>query len=331
MAAHWRQLAFAAVALVIGGAAVAQPVVNLDPALGEFPEGVEIDKPGNIWVTVQPLCEVRRYTPDGKETLRLRVVPEADCIWTVGLAVDATGVLFVAVRSTNPATHGLLVVDAQRRGKAADLPPVVSHIAGTEQISSPNALAFDHHNGALFVTDLERGAVWRIGPQGDVALWIEHPVLLGTPDPPFFPPGTLLGANGIAVADGAVYVAVTFVPRLVRIGIDEYGSAETPEVLVAPPQFFAAGAAFLDGLQLDVLGNVYLASPSLPGIVAVDASQGWKVSTVASGLGGSPLSLVFGTGKGSRQDLFVTVNSSFGGFVNGLVRVPVGMPGMPLP
>jgi sugar lactone lactonase YvrE len=258
-------------------------------------------------------------------------VPEADCVEAVGLAVDATGVLFVAVRSTNVATHGVLVVDAQRRGKGAYLPPVVSHIAGTEQIGSPNALAFDHHNGSLFVTDLTRGAVWRIGPQGDLALWIEHPLLLGTPDPPYFPPGTRLGANGIAVADGAVYVAVTFVPRLVRIAIDEYGSAETPELLVAPPQFFAAGAAFLDGLQLDVLGNVYLASPSLPGVVEVDASQGWKVSIVASGLGGSPLSLVFGTGKGSRQDLFLTINSSFGGSVNGLVRVPVGMPGMPLP
>jgi hypothetical protein len=43
------------------------------------------------------------------------------------------------------------------------------------------------------------------------------------------------------------------------------------------------------------------------------------------------LSLVFGTGKGSRQDLLATINSSFGGVVNGLVRVPVGMPGMPLP
>jgi len=48
-------------------------------------------------------------------------------------------------------------------------------------------------------------------------------------------------------------------------------------------------------------------------------------------VGGSALSLVFGTGKGTRQDLFVTLNSSFGGVVNGLVRIPVGMPGMPLP
>ena len=70
------------------------------------------------------------------------------------------------------------------------------------------------------------------------------------------------------MADGAVYVAFTLVPRLVRIAIDEYGSAETPELLVAPA--------------------VLCRRRGLP-------------------LGGSPLSLVFGTGKGSRQDLFVDV------------------------
>jgi len=310
-------------ALLLAAAAVAQPVITLDPALGEFPEGVAIDKPGNIWVTVQPLCEVRRYTATGDEVMRVRLVGDT-CIGAGGLAVDATGVAYAAVLTSAEETRGVYVVR----------PDGAFHrIDGTGQIAYPNALVFDHNRGTLYVTDMAGGAVWRVG-LGGVDLWLQHPLLAGTlPPPPPFPPDTRLGANGIAMRHGAIYVAVTFVPRLVRIPMNDDGSAGAPQLIVPPPAFIGMGIFSLDGLQLDVHGNFYLASPNLPGIVKVEA-EGYGVSVLAGppeGVTAPPLSLVFGTGKGARKDLFVTINPSFGGTGCGVVRVPAGTPGLPLP
>lgn len=326
MTARWGSVALAIVmGLLVGATAGAQPVISLDPALGEFPEGVAIDKPGNIWVTVQPLCEVRRYTPEGNETLRVRLVEET-CMAANGLAVDAAGVAYAAVLTADEATRGVYVIHPSGANYRLD---------DTGQIVYPNALVFDHNNGTLFVSDMTRGAIWRIGRDRRVTVWLEHPLLAGTlPAPAPFPPDYKLGANGIALRQGVVYVAVTFVPRLVRIAIANDGSAGTPELLVAPTQFFGAGIYFLDGLQLDVHGNLFLASPSLPGIVKV-AAESREISIVAAGpsqgIAAAPLSLAFGTGKGDRQNLFVTLNASFGGMANGVVRVPAGTPGLPLP
>jgi len=307
----------------VAAMAGAQPFIPLDPALGEFPEGVAIDKPGNIWVTVQPLCEVRRYTSRGDELMRVRLVGDT-CIGANGLAVDATGVAYAAVLTSDEATRGVYVV----------LPSGEYHkIADTGQIAYPNALVFDHNRGTLYVTDLAGGAVWRVG-LGGVDLWLQHPLLAGTlPAPPPFPPDTRLGANGIALRHGVLFVAVSFAPRIVRIAINDDGSAGAPQLIVPPPAFIGMGIFFLDGLQLDVHGNFYLASPNLPGIVKVEA-EGYGVSVLAGppdGVTAPPLSLVFGTGKGARKDLFVTINPSFGGTGCGVVRVPAGTPGLPLP
>lgn len=319
------RLAFILASLLIAAAAGAQTVIALDPALNEFPEGVAIDKPGNIWMTVQPLCEVRRYTPTGTELLRVRLVAEG-CINANGLAVDATGNAYAAVGTTDEATRGVYMIEPN--GAA-------SYIAGSGQIASPNALAFDHHNGTLYVTDMTAGAVWRVTHQG-VVLWVQDPALTGTlPPPPGapFPPDFRLGANGIAFRQGAVYVAVTWVPRIVRIAVNRDGSAGTPEVLVPPPAFFAKNIFALDGLALDVFGNFFAASPSNIAIVRV-SKNGTDISLIAGveqGVTAAPLSLAFGTGKGDRQNLFVTISPSFGGVGSGLVRVYAGTAGLPLP
>lgn len=310
--------------LLVAAAAGAQPVIPLNPALGELPEGVAIDKPGNIWITVQTLCEVRRYTPAGEELMRVQLVAADRCIAANGLAVDATGNAYVAVGTKDEATHGVYIVEPTG---------AFSHIDGTGQIESPNALAWDHQNGTLYVTDMTGGAVWRIDRNG-VELWLQDPALQGTlpPPAPIFPPDLRLGANGIAFRQSAVYVAVTWTPRLVRIPVDRDGSAGTPEVVVSPPAFFAMGVFALDGLALDVFGNFFAAAPSGSVVrISADGTDISKIAGPAEGVTASPLSLAFGTGKGDRQYLFVTINPSFGGVGSGVVRVFAGAPGQPIP
>jgi sugar lactone lactonase YvrE len=317
-------LAFA-VLVLLAATARGQTAIVLDPALGEFPEGVAIDKPGNLWVsvTIEPGCEVRRYTPAGVETLRVTL---ADNCGAAGLAVSATGVAYVAVGSSDDAVRGVYYV----------LPTgEVDRIPDTEQIAYPNALVLDHHNGTLYVTDLTAGAVWRIGPNLDVELWVQDDALTGTlpPPSPIFPPDFRLGANGIVMRHGVIYVAVTWRPRLVRIPVNGDGSAGTPEVVVPFTSFFAAGVFSLDGLALDVFGNFFAASPANIAVVKVlaDYSAISVIAGAAEGITASPLSLAFGTGKGSRDYLFVTISASFGGAGSGVVPVWVGAPGQPLP
>jgi hypothetical protein len=45
-------------------------VVSFDLAAGEFPEGVAVDKRGNIFVRlIAPVSEIRKVRPDGTQTL----------------------------------------------------------------------------------------------------------------------------------------------------------------------------------------------------------------------------------------------------------------------
>ena len=70
----------------------------------------------------------------------------------------------------------------------------------------------------------------------------------------------------------------------------------------------------LDGLALDVHGNVYIAVPSRSAIVRINADDRSQ-ETVAAYPDvplDAPLSLAFGTGKGDRESIFVT-NSGMNG------------------
>ncbi len=96
----------------------------------------------------------------------------------------------------------------------------------------------------------------------------------------------------------------------------------------------------LDGLALDVHGNVYIALPSRLAIVRVNA-DGRSQETVAAYPQvplDAPFSLAFGTGNGERENLFVTNSGLTGALVPGvpwpgpgLTKIEVGIPGLPLP
>ena len=96
----------------------------------------------------------------------------------------------------------------------------------------------------------------------------------------------------------------------------------------------------MHSLALDVHGNVYISVPSRAAIVRINADD-LSQDTVAVYPEvplDAPLSLAFGTGKGERQSLFISNGGFSGLFVPGipwagpgLVKVKVGIPGLPLP
>ncbi len=173
-------------------------VVNsFDASRSELPEGIAIDKAGNIYVSLGPplfvgggFGEIWKIWPDGTETVLAQFDggPPA-----AGLAVDASANLYYAYPSDEEDTQGVYRLTAD--GDTERLP-------GTEAIILANGLAFDS-DGNLYVSDSILGAIWRIPPGGSAELWLQHELLAGClPDDPF-------GANGVALWEGNLCAAST--------------------------------------------------------------------------------------------------------------------------
>ncbi len=313
----------------VGAAGHVEEVVSYDALAGQFPEGVTVDKVGNVFVSLDaPLGQIRKISPDGSETLFY----DFETPGAIGLAVDAPGNVYVA-RNVAP-NNGVYRID--RDGQNAE------RIPGTEAIVFPNSLAFDKR-GNLYVTEtfsLDNGAfgdggVWRIPPGGSPELFVRDPLLSGDGR---FGLGFPIGANGIAYRQGALYVANTEQATVVKIPVGPDGGPGEPEVFATVDDDFDPPFPFLppglDGLALDVHGDIWIVVITQSRLIRIDAETG-DITTVATFDDGLdfPASLAFGTGKGFRQSIYVS-NYAIGppiGAGPGVVRVDVGVPGMPLP
>jgi len=311
-----RLVVLAAVALLvpvsIAGAVDTEVVVDYDPALGELPEGVAVDKRGDVFVSIAPLGQVRKIGRDGSESLLAQVVPPFSGNGVLGLAVDAPGNVYATAATLDPATSGVYKI--ARDGSFVRLP-------GTGAIVFPNGVTLDKE-GHVYVTDTVLGAVWRVPARGGSAeLWFSSPLLEGSG---IFGFGFPLGANGIAYRQNEIVVSNTEGARLVRIEIEPDGSAGAASVLAEGVPLLAA-----DGIAFDVHGNVWVAVIAQSTIVRVSPSGAMEtVATAADGLDWAS-SVAFG----KNGDLWVV---SFaigppGGPGPALLRLGVGVKGQPVP
>jgi sugar lactone lactonase YvrE len=276
-------------------AVASETVVSFDPSRGEFPEGVVFDRRGDMYVSLAPLGEIRRRAADGSWSTFASIDPGAGGLAVLGLAAGARGTIYAAAPTDAPEWHGIVAVS--RDG-------VMRRLPGTERIAFPNALVFDRR-GDLYVTDSIRGAVWRVSRDGDVELWIEHEALAGTAVLNPFP----LGANGIASSRDRLYVANTEKMQVVEIPISRSGAAGTPSIVHA----FDGPTDFLDGVAVDVLGNLYVLLPATSELVRIDGGGATTLAGAGDGLS-MPASLTFGARGDGRRTLYVT-NFSLPDFV----------------
>jgi sugar lactone lactonase YvrE len=290
----------------------------------QLPEGIAFDKIGNMYVSIQSKGEIWRIRPNGEETLLLSI-PATNAF---GLAVDARGNVYATYAFS--AAQGVYKIS--KDGSSYRIP-------GTENILWANALAFDER-GNLYVTDTWNGEIWRVTLGGSAQLWIQHTLLYGlvpgdlgkVPD---YPP---IGANGIQYWRGGLYVANTEKGLLVYVPILRHGDAGTPRVVAGDIDKVGGteGKLYgLDGITLDVHGNVYGASVLLSQVVKINPVNGkvQVILTAADGLS-NPASLAFGTGKHDRETLFFTnfsvIDPSLG-FGPAVLKLGVCVPGFPLP
>jgi sugar lactone lactonase YvrE len=231
------------------GPATPTAVQSFDPALGELPEGLALDG-GSAFVGFAPTGRIERVELAGgaRSPYGELPAPPANGFMT-GLAFGPDGRLYAALVSPE-ATPAGGIYRLPAGGGAAEL------FASGPELAFPNGLAFDAA-GVLYVTDSALGAVQRVRPDGSVQSVVTDPLLAGQKD--FCGPDLNtfdIGANGIALGDGVIYVANNDKGSIVTIPLADDGTAGAPSELV-PPDCDRLGGA--DGLALGADGSLFVA------------------------------------------------------------------------
>lgn len=319
-------------------ASAAAPTFPEFVPLDAGPEGVVIDNVGNVYATVglSDRVEVRTFTPTGEQELFATLPGSA----AAGMAISPNGrTLYAAVGFV-----GVFAIDQ------AGVPSLVP---GTDAIVLPNSLAFDQR-GNLYITEtfsfdaddglsyyehctdlgtggyFGRGGIWVVPRGGSAQLLLRDDLLTGVcVDNPIPYP---IGANGIAYDRGELVVVNSERALLLEIPVRDVLTLGTPTVLAEVVELGAFGPWLLDGVALDVHGDAYAAAITGQAIVHVDRDTG-SYDVIESDLLDFPASLAFGTGRGERQNVFVTNLSLAGpGLAGpGIAKLPIGTPGLPLP
>jgi len=299
------------------------------------PEGIVIDRQGNIYLSMVFTSEIWKITPDGAQSVlaRLRSDPGGA---TVAMAIDAAGNLYVAHASHSPGsatadTHGLWKITPDG---TKILLGAIPDVTGT-----PNQVVLGKR-GNIYVSDSQLGVIWRVDRNGEVTKWLDHPLLYPRlpGDNPCnhtalgdFP----VGVNGLAFAPGGtLYAANEDRGVIVTIEIDpRTGAPSTPQIFLQSCEDLVG----LDQIAFDIKGNLYAALNTQNKLVRITPDKQVEVlATAADGLA-FPANIAFGTGhraygtdSGNRRELYITNIGLLGGSPSVQV-VDVGIPGRPLP
>jgi sugar lactone lactonase YvrE len=309
-----------------GGAMPAVPtfVAMLNANMGELPEGLAMNPAGDTaYVGLAPTGKVIQIkVSDGTVTPFGNVPPPPPMKgFALGVQIDATGNLFVAVASFDPAYQaGIYKIPAA--GGAATL------FAKDAAMNFPNGLVFDA-TGNLFVTDSGAGAIFKITPAGVVTNWLTDPLITGDMAAKCSSGlGFPLGANGIVQSGTDFYVTNTDKASMAKIVIKADGTAGAVTDFV-PTDCVNFGGP--DGLSLDADGTLLVASNGINSITRV--GKDGKVSLVVAKSVTAPLDApastwIVNAGK-AGSTLFIT-NSGLPTFLAGkmpkpgLLKLPLG-------
>src|SRR5688572_14885888 len=235
-----------------GGARAELEVVEaFDPAMFQLPEGLAVQG-DSAWVSFALLGQVWRIDLTGAEepSLFAQVPPlPAEGAFITGLVHDDEDRLYIAHPSflADPVPG---IYRSEATGGNATL------WATHEQMLFPSGMRW-HGSGDMFVTDSATATVFRVTPEGVASVWISDALLAG--DKTFCGNDEALfdiGANGIAVTDDAVYVAVSDQASILEIPIAEDGSAGSIAVVVGPD---CEGLGGIDDMERGEDGTYWVA------------------------------------------------------------------------
>lgn len=217
---------------VPGGAASAgvAPVVSVriavhfDVTAGQLPENVALAPDGTALVTLAAARQVAAVTRAGSvRTLATLPAPADGGVHTpvlgfpltTGIARSGDGTLYLLYATGTADLTGVW------RVRPGDRP---RRIAALPAEGLPNGLALDERRGTLYLTDSVLGRIFTVPVSGGTpTTWSADPTLAST---------GFLGANGLKLHDGAVWVSNLDQGTLLRFPL-ERGRAGTVEVRAA--------------------------------------------------------------------------------------------------
>jgi sugar lactone lactonase YvrE len=192
----------------------AREVAHFDISTLQQPENITLEPSGSAVVTFSKARQIARVTPSGKVTV-LATLPAATTgtATAAGLVRTSNGTLYVNYNAG--ANSGIY-----RIPEGGGTPVLV---VAMPDVAVLNGLALDASRDTLYATDSKTGTVWKVSLKTRTAsLWAK-----GADFQPDATASSALGANGIKVHDGAVWVSVTANGTLLRVPINPGGTAGT--------------------------------------------------------------------------------------------------------
>jgi hypothetical protein len=244
-------------------------LIHYDAEAGEQPENIVAEPDGNLLVTLDFVRQIVRVTPHGAQQVLATLpappnggaeVPVTHTALATGLVLTADGTIYVGYVAGDAEFTGIWRLQSDRTPRRVTSLPADSF---------PNGMALDERSGELYIADSIRGAIWRAPLGGKGEIWVAGDELV---------PTSILGANGLKVRAGFVWVSNSDHKTLLRYPIQSDGTA-------GPVQTVASGHA-LDDFTFVHDSDVVAAALNLEDQVALIRPDGsyQTVLTAADGL-----------------------------------------------
>lgn len=225
----------------------------------KHPEGIEVDREGNVYVATTALNK-----PDTSTGTLLVFDRQGQLLRQVKVAGSTK--LLLDVRF-HPLTGALLVIDFggakiltvnPRTGASMVFMTVTGHRPGLD------VMAFDDA-GNVYTTDAHQGIIWKVGKDGgEGTAWVKSPLLATNGAP-------RIGANGLAFNNKrtALFVSNTGENSIVKIPVT--GSPLTPGT---PEVFVYQVCGAPDNLIIDEQDNIWIACKEASEVVIIEPTKG---------------------------------------------------------
>jgi hypothetical protein len=218
---------------------------HFDMAAGQRPENIALEPHGAVDLTMSAARQVVRVYADGTRQVLATLPAPADG----GVHTPALGFPLVTglVRTHDGTLYFLYATGTSDLTGLWRLAPggTAERITALPANGLPNGLGLDSATGDLYATDSILGTIWRMPIGGGAATaWATGPDLASD---------GFLGANGLKVHRGAVWVSNLDQGTVLRIPIRHDGSAGAPQIK-------ATGLAGIDDFDFTGHGDQIVAA-----------------------------------------------------------------------